>query len=662
MSSHPPVASPGPSRPAAASPASEAACGTASSGSVLRRGSRRLFAACARAARQDYALEGILVSLAAAVFLLDLMLPQGAAPEFCYPPLVFFSLWSRRPRFPLMMAGGCAGMTVLGGLLSPPGSLLWVDLANRFVAGVTVWLTFELGLARREALRALEQSHARLESAVARRTAELSQAVASLQAALLRCVEAERVAAENLARYRMLFDQAPYPMWIVDLDTLGFLEVNQTAIRHYGYSREEFLAMTIMDIRPAEDVPKLLKALPTVADGARIEGQWRHRKKDGTLIDVELGLCTFAYGGKAARLTVVNDVTEAKLASDRIRESEERFRKIFDGAPIGMGIVGPDGRFCKVNEAFCSMVGYAEAELIGKAFTDITHPDDVDADRRLAERVFAGTIPGYRLEKRYLTKAGDIVWGQLTVSGLLYDEGRARHAVGMVENITERKRAESAKNQWVDKIIAAQEAERGRIARELHDGIGQTVTSLAVGLRVIEDEGCVESTVPRVRTLRQAASLAVEELRRMARGLRPSVLDDLGLPEALRQYARDYARTHEIAVDVHVQETALPRLPGAVETALYRIAQEAMTNTAKHATARHLSLVLTYGAAAVSLVIEDDGRGFELEGRRGDATEGLGIAGMRERAALLHGTLEIESSPGKGTAVYARIPVRGGAG
>lgn len=621
---------------------------------------KALFEACGRLARRGRLLEGSLLLFALGLFVLDLQLPLGAAPEFLYAAAVYFSLWSSRRRFPLLMTAGCTVLTLGGFGLSPTGTAIWIDLANRFFAVVLLWITLELGLARREAHQALRESRDELERRVRQRTSELAHAVDSLQHELLQRTNAERLLAESRERYRLLFDHAPYPMWIVDLDTLAFLEVNETAVRHYGYSREEFLRMTAKDIRPPEDVPRFLETVPLAKDSPRIAGNWRHRKKDGSIIDVELGLYSFTSEGRRVRLTVVNDVTDARRAAERLRASEERFRKVFDSAPIGMGLIGPDGRFLQVNDAFCSMVGYSHAELAGKTFDEITHPHDAAVDRRLAEQVFAGTLPRYQLEKRYLTKTGHTIWGHLTVAGLLDGGDGARCALGMVEDISERKKAEATKNQWVERIITAQEEERRRIARELHDGIGQIVTSLAIGLRSIEDEGCVESTMSQVRTLRQAASTAVEDLRRIARGLRPSVLDDLGLYEALRQYAREYELTYGLVVDVYLQGKEQPRPPGPVETALYRIVQEALTNVAKHSAARHVGVVLNCTPSTINLVVEDDGCGFDATATQPAGANGIGLIGMRERAALLDGTVEIESSPGKGTAVYVRIPLKGG--
>jgi signal transduction histidine kinase len=158
------------------------------------------------------------------------------------------------------------------------------------------------------------------------------------------------------------------------------------------------------------------------------------------------------------------------------------------------------------------------------------------------------------------------------------------------------------------------------------------------------------------------AAGAIDEVRRIARGLRPSVLDDLGLAEALRQYATDYGCTHGITADVQVEGFGLDGMPNATETTLYRIVQEAMTNVARHAAASSVSVILHGTMSTVTAIIEDDGCGFDVQRVQTDSSgpARLGIQGMRERAALLNGTVEIESSPGKGTSVFVRIPVKQG--
>jgi signal transduction histidine kinase len=244
---------------------------------------------------------------------------------------------------------------------------------------------------------------------------------------------------------------------------------------------------------------------------------------------------------------------------------------------------------------------------------------------------------------------------------------RANESLGT--EVEERRRAEAAlrqsegryrslievRQQLLKKLMSAQEDERRRIARDLHDEIGQALTSLLIGLRTLAEAPSLEAARGHAGDLRRIAVATLEEVRRLARGLRPSVLDDLGLAAALERYAADYAQASGIAVEVRAEDLAACRLPEEVETALYRIAQEALTNAAKHGAARHARVVVRRRPAAVHLTVADDGRGFTCQPP--DGGEQLGLTGMHERAALLNGCVNVASEPGKGTEVTVRIPV-----
>jgi two-component system sensor histidine kinase UhpB len=207
--------------------------------------------------------------------------------------------------------------------------------------------------------------------------------------------------------------------------------------------------------------------------------------------------------------------------------------------------------------------------------------------------------------------------------------------------------------------MSAQEDERRRIARDLHDEIGQGLTSVLVGLRTVEESPTFAAAKDQARELRRLGGQIHDDVRRLARGLRPSILDDLGLEEALRRYAEDYQQMHGISAVVHSSGSALARLPEEVETALYRIAQEALTNTAKHAAAGCVQIVVTRDPSFVQLTVADDGCGFEPETMPARPTPdgSFGLPGMRERAALLNGSLILESAPGQGTTITVRIPL-----
>ena len=208
----------------------------------------------------------------------------------------------------------------------------------------------------------------------------------------------------------------------------------------------------------------------------------------------------------------------------------------------------------------------------------------------------------------------------------------------------------------VRRVIDAQELERRRLARELHDETGQALTSILLGLkgiRAAQSDGEAEQAEAELREL---VVHALQDVRSLAVELRPTALDDFGLAAALERLGETFSERSGIATEVQAHLGDV-RLPPEVETALYRLVQEALTNVVKHAEAKNVSVVVTRRAGGVGAVVEDDGRGFAEAGVRDDA---LGIVGMRERVALLGGTLTFESSPGGGTALVAYIPSRAG--
>ena len=231
--------------------------------------------------------------------------------------------------------------------------------------------------------------------------------------------------------------------------------------------------------------------------------------------------------------------------------------------------------------------------------------------------------------------------------------------VRLVESLADRAAiafdlSERVSREAVRKVVAAQELERTRLARELHDETGQALTSILLELKALEQ--AVESDEGRERAsaLRELVVSTLRDVRRLAVELRPAALDDFGLAPALERLVDTHARKASIEVDL-VLRLGEERLPSEVETTLYRIVQEALTNVAKHADADRISVVLTRKENSVVAVIEDDGAGFEVTGITAD---GLGLVGMRERLALVGGRLRVESSKGHGTAIAAEVPVR----
>ncbi len=214
------------------------------------------------------------------------------------------------------------------------------------------------------------------------------------------------------------------------------------------------------------------------------------------------------------------------------------------------------------------------------------------------------------------------------------------------------------RTEMLAQILAAQEAERRRIARDLHDEVGQTLTSLLIGLRTTAEAESLDVARARALDLRETTSTLLEDIKRLARGLRPSVLDDLGLLPALERLTLDISRIHDVEVSLDTSGLTGSRLGEAVEVTVYRIVQESLNNTVKHAEAHTARVSLSRAGDELVVVIQDDGRGFTARPAQKLMADGhLGLAGMRERAALLGGSLVIESKPGAGTLVRARLPL-----
>ncbi len=208
-------------------------------------------------------------------------------------------------------------------------------------------------------------------------------------------------------------------------------------------------------------------------------------------------------------------------------------------------------------------------------------------------------------------------------------------------------------------IINAQEQERKRIARELHDETSQVLTSLLISLAILEESITTQEARDRIADTRKLAHQTLRAIRNLSIDLRPSALDDLGLLPALRWYVKEYSQ--KCSIEVEFLATGFKqRLPAEMETALYRIVQESLTNTARHAYAHKVLITMKEDADAVYATITDDGCGFDVGAvqKSPDQDRGLGLAGMNERALLLNGTLDVHASPGHGTTIEVRLPLR----
>lgn len=346
-----------------------------------------------------------------------------------------------------------------------------------------------------------------------------------------------------------------------------------------------------------------------------------------------------------------------------IEGATDPYHVLLNAMSDGAALMGADGTILFASQRLAQIAGVPVAQLRGSRFSELIAAVGRPALETIVQGVGGPRAAGeFTIPRR---RGSPIpVWISLSTLSLgVGPSGAEAPAVLMaiLSDLTERKRAEAIHLVLAKRLLSVEVEERRRIARELHDETGQSLTALLVGLRVIEERTRVPEVRDAARRLRKIAAETVDNVGRLARGLHPSVLDDLGLLAATRRYVGDYTKSFDLTVDFRSVGIGAASLPSLVQTTVYRIMQEALTNVARHAQARSVRMELKLEGGILGLLVQDDGRGFDSAGPlRGAA--GLGLHAMRERVVLLGGKLEVESRPGTGTTLRARIPVGSEAG
>ncbi len=393
------------------------------------------------------------------------------------------------------------------------------------------------------------------------------------------------------------------------------------------------------------------------------------------------------------------EISERKEAEERVRESQERLRIAVEAASLGTWDWDLDTGRATIDEQLCRLLEImpVSSSLSLAEGLSFIHPDDREQMREQCERATADGN-AIEIEYRVLLPEGGTRWitsyGRVVTKaagntkrmiGVSLDNTLRREAEEILrlsrdESVTlakartheleatnltlqaeiiERRAAEAQVKELLHRVIGLQESERQRIARELHDQLGQQLTALLLNLKAAqEQQDCPPPIAATLEQLKASLTALDRDVDRLTFELHPPILNDHGLAEALRQYAKEWSAVSRVPVDFHAIGLDHERLPVEVETTIYRIVQEALTNTLKHAQATQVSLILEHKHNELFIIIEDNGVGFEVETvGQGTERQSLGLRGMRERLTLLNGRFNLESNPGAGTTVYARIPI-----
>src|SRR6185295_4038496 len=369
---------------------------------------------------------------------------------------------------------------------------------------------------------------------------------------------------------------------------------------------------------------------------ATYEAEFRLRHKDGHYVHVlSRGFPVRREpGGPVVRIVGTHlDLTEQKRAEADLRENEERLKLAFAGAQEGVWDWNLDSGAVVYSSRWKEMLGYADDEIEPhiRAWEQLLHPDDVEAAQRVNESVKHGA-PTYEGEFRLRHKDGHYV--QVLSRGYPVRRepgGPIVRIVGTHFDLTERKRAEAerARTEFLSRLVFAQEDERRRIAREMHDQFGEQLTALALRIRMLKDAcGDNDDWRAHVESIEAIAQRLDRDVDQLVWQLRPTALDDLGLRAAVANYVQDWSNRVGVSARLHTSCLLDDRLPTEAETTLYRIAQEALTNVARHAHAGTVDVILERRGDSVMLIVEDDGVGFEA-GDSHRPGHGFGLIGMK---------------------------------
>ncbi len=501
---------------------------------------------------------------------------------------------------------------------------------------------------------------------------------------------------QNEELYRTVVDQAAENIFLIDVETKRILEANDTLHRSLGYTTEELRQLTLYDV-VAHDRESVDRNIRRIMEGGRtFLGERKYQSKDGRLVNVEVSVNAISYKGREVMCIVAYDVTERKRTEGMLRQTLDGLLALYEaGHILGSSLDSEEvgSRLLKIMQRISSLTTAVistpdeHGRLRVWRAVGVEHlwervrytPEVQDTLKEVLEagehRTFRLTRPGE--EGETLTglclplRIRNRVIGLLEAYGpevLLKEDtvevlsGMTSQAASALENARlygELAEREKRLQELLGKTLEAQEEERRRVAFEVHDGLAQVAVAAhqrlqAFARRYPPDSEKGREDLDRIlRLVRQT----VEDSRRVIADLRPTALDDFGLSVALRQEVeelRDAGWRVEYEDKIGDQ-----RLPTSAEVALFRIAQEAMTNARKHAQTRRLRLTLRSQEGTVDLEVRDWGRGFDsasLQNRNGPG-ERIGLSGMRERVGLLGGEFEVRSRPGEGTSVKARVPL-----
>jgi PAS domain S-box-containing protein len=449
------------------------------------------------------------------------------------------------------------------------------------------------------------------------------------------------------------------------------LFVNPALCSMLGFSEEEMLSKHCVEVSPTEDAEKDWALFEQLRAGLidHYSLDKRFFRRDGSLIWGRLSVSLLNNGTPPLVVAMVEDITEQRRAEEErfqqaairqraemaLRESEKRFRLVANTAPVMIWMSGPDKLCTYFNEQWVEFTGRSLQQELGNGWTEGVHPGDFERCWETYSTAFDRREP-FEMEYRLRRHDGEHRWILDRGVPRFNADGSFAGYVGSCIDDTERKLAEEALSTMSQRLIGAQEEERSRIARELHDDISQRLAFLATNLDRLKQElpPSVTAFGQDILEIRKEVVHLATDVQSLSHRLHSSSLQHLGLLAATTSFCKELSERQNVGIDFH-SENIPEELSEEVSLCLFRVLQEALQNAIKHSGSRHFQVSLTGTRNEIRLVVHDSGVGFDpQEALRG---RGLGLTSMKERLKLVDGQLFIESKAQHGTTIQARVPV-----
>ena len=347
-------------------------------------------------------------------------------------------------------------------------------------------------------------------------------------------------------------------------------------------------------------------------------------------------------------------------AMKNLELSQQNYEELFANASDAIWIHDMEGNIILANKAFEKLTGYSVSELTGKNVREFLTPEALPLARQVRDRLLRGEAMEHRYEQRSIKKDGSEAIIQLATR-LIVSDGKPKAFQNMARDITGERRLQDNVQFYLRQVLQAQEEERKRLARELHDDTSQRILLLTHGVDNLASKA--ERYLPQelrneLEKIYELSQQTYQSIKQYAQALRPGILDDLGLVAAIKWLAEEI---HDFSgIEIQVKTDDVPPLPPEIQLVLFRIVQEALNNVHRHSEASQASIIVECQEAEVRVTISDNGKGFELPQQLSDfASQGkLGLTGMAERARLIGGELEVSSQIGKGTKIIVKAPTK----